>query len=300
MEVLEKLKEHYGFGSGSSYVDTHINSVRFFWSTEHVERAPLIYNAGFVIVLQGHKTGFLRDKVFEYDPDHYLVLSVPIAFECETSASESEPLLGLFVDIDMAELNGILGLINGDEAAAGGPHPVKTLELGISPVRMSGPMRESLGRLLAILCSEEQSRILGPGVLKEFLYHSLTDGHRESLRALVAENSRGERISRSIRRIRENYSQNLSIDELADEAGMSLSVYHRAFKAVTGASPHQYLKTTRLHRAKAMILSSEYSVAEAADRVGYASAAHFSREFKKHFGVPPKDARSSGYSPVDV
>ncbi|WP_156024008.1 helix-turn-helix domain-containing protein, partial [Thioclava indica] len=41
-------------------------------------------------------------------------------------------------------------------------------------------------------------------------------------------------------------------------------------------------------------------VNEAARRVGYDNPSHFSREFKKHFGVSPRDARSAGYMPIDI
>ena len=46
---------------------------------------------------QGRKTGYLGDKKFIYDPNHYLVLSVPMPFECETRGSPEAPMLAVRV-----------------------------------------------------------------------------------------------------------------------------------------------------------------------------------------------------------
>ena len=63
-------------------------------------------------------------------------------------------------------------------------------------------------------------------------------------------------------------------------------------KAVTAASPVQYLKAVRLHKARMLILHDGVGAAVAADRVGYQSASQFSREFKRFFGRSPiEDSR---------
>jgi AraC-like DNA-binding protein len=58
-------------------------------------------------------------------------------------------------------------------------------------------------------------------------------------------------------------------------------------KQVTLHSPLQYLKVTRLHKAKQMLQNENQSVAQAAYAVGYQSSSQFSREFKKQFGFSP-------------
>jgi AraC-like DNA-binding protein len=74
---------------------------------------------------------------------------------------------------------------------------------------------------------------------------------------------------------------------MAVETGMSVSAFHHNFKAVTGSSPLQYLKSVRLHKARMLILHDGLGAALAADRVGYESASQFSREFKRFFGNRP-------------
>lgn len=295
MTALENLKESHGFKPGAGFVDTHLPQVRFFWSTEAVARAPLIYNSGLVLILQGNKTGFLNDEIFYYNPDHYLVLSVPMPFDCETDASPENPLLGLFIDISRETLHEL-----SKEMPKTQDTSAEDTSLGVTPAPMDDQMRSAIGRLMTVLCNVQDARILGPSIVREILYHALKGPHGSALRAIGQVDSHYDRIAQSIIYIREGYQKPISVDDLASSAGMSAPVFHRAFKTVTGASPHQYLTATRLSRAKGMILTERLPVGEAARRVGYDNPAHFSRAFRKHFGVSPRDARNAGYMPIDI
>jgi len=88
---------------------------------------------------------------------------------------------------------------------------------------------------------------------------------------------------KSLARIRESYRAEIVVSDLAREAGMSVPTYHAHFKALTGTTPIQYVKAMRLHDARLMIARREAPIATIAAEVGYASAAQFSRDFKRHF-----------------
>ena len=88
-------------------------------------------------------------------------------------------------------------------------------------------------------------------------------------------------------KLRENFDKPLRIEDLARELGMSVSGFHAHFKAVTAISPLQFQKQLRLQGARRLMLSENLDAAEAAYRVGYDDASHFSREYKRHFGEPP-------------
>lgn len=83
---------------------------------------------------------------------------------------------------------------------------------------------------------------------------------------------------------------------MAALAGMSSSAFHRAYQQIARDTPLQYLKKVRLSRASDMITRENVRVSTAASAVGYESAAHFSRDFKSHFGISPVDARRRGYA----
>jgi AraC-like DNA-binding protein len=99
-------------------------------------------------------------------------------------------------------------------------------------------------------------------------------------------------ISRVLKRIESQYTENLSVDQLAAEANMSVSAFHHNFKSVTSTSPLQYLKTYRLHKARMLMIHDGMKASAAAMRVGYESASQFSREFKRYFGVTPGEDAS--------
>lgn len=72
---------------------------------------------------------------------------------------------------------------------------------------------------------------------------------------------------------------------------MSVSAFHRHFKAVTTLSPLQYQKQIRLLQARTLLLAAGYNVSSVAREVGYESPTQFSREYARAFGLPPaKDA----------
>lgn len=68
---------------------------------------------------------------------------------------------------------------------------------------------------------------------------------------------------------------------------MSVSSFHHHFKAVTAMSPLQFQKRLRLQEARRLMLGEDLDAVSAAYRVGYDDASHFSREYKRLFGLPP-------------
>jgi AraC-like DNA-binding protein len=83
------------------------------------------------------------------------------------------------------------------------------------------------------------------------------------------------------------YSHQLSITELAREADMSLTTYHRWFKTLTTLTPLQYFKTVKLLEARRLMLFYGKSALTASQDVGYESPSQFNREYKRFFTMPP-------------
>lgn len=90
-----------------------------------------------------------------------------------------------------------------------------------------------------------------------------------------------------MRRIHAAYAETLDLAQLAREAGMSIPAFHQHFKAITQTSPVQYLKSTRLHQARLLMVRQDLSAEAACHAVGYTSASQFSREFRRLFGLTP-------------
>ncbi|HGJ8975703.1 TPA: AraC family transcriptional regulator N-terminal domain-containing protein [Pseudomonas aeruginosa] len=108
-----------------------------------------------------------------------------------------------------------------------------------------------------------------------------------AMRAALAMRGRFGNIARALRRIHAQYAEPLELAQLAGEAGMSVPSFHSHFKAITQTSPMQYLKCTRLHQARLLMVRQGMSAQAACHAVGYASASQFNREFKRLFGRSP-------------
>ena len=130
------------------------------------------------------------------------------------------------------------------------------------------------------------------GAMNTRLWVLLIQALRGALLALVSRQTHFSLISRVLKRIESQYTENLSVDRLAAEANMSVSAFHHNFKSVTSTSPLQYLKTYRLHKARMLMIHDGMKASAAAMRVGYESASQFSREFKRYFGVTPGEDAS--------
>jgi len=260
---------------------SRLPGVRFMRSARHVPRTPITYEPSIVIIAQGRKTGYLGGRKFVYDASNYLVLTVPLPFECETQGSPEAPLLGVSVGVTPALVAELMmqmqnPLTENDE-------PLRAIE--------STPLDEVLGdaveRLLEALRSDDEARILGPQIVREITYRVLLGKSGRNLRALAAPHSHFGQISRVLNRIHTDFADSCDIATLAREAGMSVSTFHTHFKAVTASSPLQYLKNVRLHKARMLMVNEGDNAGTAAVKVGYESASQFSREFKRLFGGGP-------------
>ena len=87
--------------------------------------------------------------------------------------------------------------------------------------------------------------------------------------------------------VEENLEEPLSLEQLAQQVGMSRYYFLRCFKEATGFSPLQYVITKRVERARDMLSNGSESIAEIAYASGFSSQSHLNWAFKRHFGVTP-------------
>ncbi len=87
--------------------------------------------------------------------------------------------------------------------------------------------------------------------------------------------------------IKNNISEEISLDDLAQVAGMSPYYFIRQFQQTTGMPPHQYLIYERMRMAKNLLSKTNLSILDIALEIGYSSSSSFSYAFRKAFGVTP-------------
>ncbi|MFG6207491.1 AraC family transcriptional regulator [Pseudomonas retamae] len=258
-----------------------LDDVRFLRSNRPLTRTPVLYEPGIVILCQGRKRGYLGDEIYVYDAQHYLVVSVPVPFTMETDASEDQPMLAVYLRLDFAlagELIQQVDEVRGFDA---------TVPRGMYASPMDDALRESTLRFLHIMNDRNDAQILGPAMLRELYYRILTGAQGGTLRAAIAQQGQFGKVTRAIHKIHSCYHEHLDVEALAEEAQMSVPNFHLHFRKVTDTSPMQYLKSTRLHQARLLMLRNDFTAARSAFLVGYESASQFSRDFKRFFGRTP-------------
>ncbi|CAN7600098.1 AraC family transcriptional regulator [Trinickia sp. LjRoot230] len=277
IELLGKLAPAEGF------TPSPLDGVRFMRVNQRCPRMPVLYEPCIVIVCQGRKRGFLGEQTFVYDSQHYLVMAVPLPFECETEATEQEPLLAVSIRVDLTVVAELLIALNDMRG------PIDGEPRAFYATPLDRPLGDAVLRLLEALASPSDGQILGPGIVREICYRVLTGPQGDVIRVALTHQHHFGRIAKALRRIHSDYRNNLDVEMLAREAGMSSAAFHSHFKAVTATSPMQYVKATRLHHARLLMAQDGLNVSAAAAHVGYESASQFSREFKRLFGVSPVD-----------
>jgi AraC-like DNA-binding protein len=248
------------------------------------KRAPVLYEPSIYIVASGRKTGFLGGRTFVYDPNHYLVLSAPLPFECLTEPSPDGPMLAVQVSVAPAVVSDLAIRMDARSRADRGDAAGCVEATPVDPA-----MSDAAVRLLESLRTPVEAEILGPGIVREIIYRALLGPKGHLLLAMVGRHGHTAQINAALRRMHARYAEPFSVTEVAGEVGMSVSAFHHQFKALMASSPVQYLKSVRLHKARDLIVNEGTGAAEAALSVGYESASQFSREFKRFFGATPSE-----------
>lgn len=95
------------------------------------------------------------------------------------------------------------------------------------------------------------------------------------------------RLAVAIRRMHEEPGRDWTVEQFANEAALSRSVFFDRFRNEVGVSPMEYLLSWRMALAKNLLRRREGGIKQIAERVGYGSASAFSVAFTRFVGMPP-------------
>jgi AraC-like DNA-binding protein len=240
-----------------------------------------VYEPVICLILQGCKLVSTADQTVEIEPGDALLVShdLPVVSRI-TKASRWKPYLAVILSIDLQLIRGLYEQVADAPATRAGVRP---LSAGPADPAWLAP----LTRYLELMDSPLDARVLGPSILREIHYRLLLSPTGQMLRNLLVADSHASRVEKAIRQLRAGYRTSLKVADLAKAAGMSVSSFHKHFQAVTGTTPLQYQKDLRLIEARTLLTARNTTVSAAAYAVGYESPTHFSRDYRRKFGLPP-------------
>nr|BFE64696.1 AraC family transcriptional regulator [Dactylosporangium thailandense] len=261
---------------------TAIDDVLIFRADRPYPPAPAIYGRVLAVVAQGVKRVALGDRVYEYGAGDYLVASVDLPVSGNfIEAGPDRPGLGVGLNLEPAAVADVL--LQAPPCDRPDDHVPAGLAVGAAPAELL----DAVVRLVRLLDHPRDIPMLAPLVKREILWRLITGEQGPMVRQLGLPNSGLSHIARAVRWIRDNYARAFLVEEVAQQAGMSVSAFHRNFQAVTAMSPIQFQKQIRLQQARLQLAADPGDIAAVSRRVGYGSLSQFSREYRRQFGVPP-------------
>ena len=129
-------------------------------------------------------------------------------------------------------------------------------------------------------------------MLAAHLLHSYYDGGVHTSRQPTTQGLGPVKLRRVLDYISQNLEEELTLDQLAQVAGLSVFHFARTFTRATGVSPGRYVNRMRLEQAMADIAVDKLSLAEIAFKAGFSSQASFTRAFHRATGLTPGDYRA--------
>lgn len=139
--------------------------------------------------------------------------------------------------------------------------------------------------------SEEYSRLdfIGKHIKKEIVFYILCGSCGKQFLQSITNIQQAGDIYEANSWIKENFKDSFTIESLAEQRSMSVSLFHQRFKNAVGMGPLQCQKRLRLTEARRLMLDESKNVTEASMEVGYGSVSQFTRDYRKMFGKSPKE-----------
>ncbi|MBW4081229.1 AraC family transcriptional regulator [Paenibacillus sp. S150] len=252
------------------------------YSRTDPDTVKTFYSTSLLIVAQGAKTITAGQEVYQFNKSRMILLPValPVAMQL-TQASPAEPYLSVKLELDPQRI---------------GELSLKLYPRGLPPVRKRNKgyiansnlnIINAVTRLVECLQSPGDVDLLAPLVLEEIMIRVLRSPIGAQLVEMGFAESDVQRVAKVIAWLRDNFSRQMKVAELAELVHMSASSFHVHFKSVTSMSPLQYQKALRLHEARRLMLAGPMDATTACRLVGYVSDSQFSRDYRRFFGSPP-------------
>ncbi len=102
----------------------------------------------------------------------------------------------------------------------------------------------------------------------------------------------GHRLRQALSYIEDNLKRDLSLSDIAEAAGVSVSHLKTTFRQVTGVPVHQYVIQRRVERAKTLLSQGKSSISEVAHETGFAHQSHLAKHMRRILGCSPKGVRN--------
>lgn len=236
-----------------------------------------------IVILSGKGKYFVEDKTYDVGPGDIIICNPGVRHK-NILVNPEEPTVQFFTGFSNFQFRNM---------------PLNSIiSNNKSPLlRMSSESKREVEKHCYAMIAENEANQVGKYFMLKahlmqivlFMMREITDYQGEGQNGYNFETySKNYAVKRILDYLNENYNKKISLDKIADNMYLSPVYISKIFKEETGESPINYLIQIRLEKAKEIIENSEGSkIKNIADQVGYKDAYHFSKLFKKNYGVSP-------------
>jgi AraC family transcriptional regulator len=205
-------------------------------------------------------------------------------YEVRWKAVASEPFEPMFVFVELPVLQRALEEAFGVDA--------KKAKLRDVSAFTDDALNSLMERLRDELMREQASPLFVEGIAQAIAVH-LARNYAETIEEshTGSPSLPGYKLRQITEWMAEHVAEDLNLDRLAAQAGLSKFHFHRLFKSATGVSPAHYQINLRINLARQLLRETKKSVMDVALDVGYTNPSHFAHLFRKETGLSPSDYR---------
>jgi len=240
-----------------------------------------IYDLGLGVILQGEKQVLIGNEIFTYSRGQTMLTTIDLpAVSRVTQASYSEPFLGLMLKLDIGMITEIAGSMENIHVTENIPSfSIEQMDIGLI---------EALDRLVDLVEDPSMISQIAPLIKHEIIVRLLLGKHGDYLRNLIKVSGNEKNIFKVISWLRNNFLNDVRVDEIAEQANMTSATFRNHFREITRMTPLQYQKQLRLQEARKLMLMQSIEIRRVAESVGYESQSQFTREYVRLFGITPQ------------
>lgn len=241
-------------------------------------------------VLSGAGRYHIEGQIYEVKEGDLLILNPGVHHQALLNENSGVPTTEFFVGFSDIQFEGY-------------PHNFLPVPDGGHILHTTGELKQKITKLCASM--EMENTVCREGryfMLKAYLMQMILLVVREQCDTIARAGScafesvnKKYVVKQIINYFEDHYSEKISLDQIAENMYLSPFYISKIFKSEIGDTPIRHLINIRLERARDLLESdSGNSIQEVAAMVGYDDAYHFSKLFKKRYGISPSQARKQG------
>lgn len=278
-EIRNLLLEEGNNKTGVSYITAY----RF--TTEKIQM-PQTENPYLYIVLDGTLRLYTPSGIMDYMAGQYSVskIDTPLSGTVLTF-SEQQDFLALAVEFTPNDVITEVLELDNELIERIMREKLTEKEMSVS----DSEVLKSVYRIFSVMNKSLPSEFIRKNIMREVIYYILCGTCGRQFLQSIVNIGKADEIYEANSWIKENFRSSFTVESLAEERNMSVSLFHQKFKSAVGMGPLQCQKRLRLTEARRLMLDKNKNVTEASVSVGYESVSQFIRDYRKMFGSAPKE-----------